>query len=773
MRALGGMTPWLALYGTLPDLSHLKCFGKKVWVHDPTSSKLDLHTCEGQWIGLNVKSHGHWVYWPLNKSVSVKHSVYFAAVEQLEGEKMDVPTSKTFLSEPLTASSPVSPPAPIDHPDASPPSPTSSLLLLSSSSSSQAVSEVLQLDEPDPEPEPEIRHSSRNRTASRWVRDLQEGVGVSSSCRSDSIMPQGVTVPGGFEMGGNEADLIDEVAGAWSVEAGLPILCKNWLRLEVALVVDTADSEALEPRNLAEAKWCPNWPLWEQAIREELNTLRTASTWRLKQAPPGVNVIGFKWVFKAKKDTSGKVVCYKARLVAQGFSQVEGVDYFDTCAPVARLPSLRAIIAMANRLNLKLHQVNIKGPYLNGELTADEVLYMRHPSGYREDNSGHVLRLLKSLYGLKQAGQHWYQKFTQILSSLGFAQCKVDQAVFFKHTKSPCTVIVITVHVDDCTIATSSVTFGLHTSRSYIGLPLFFLFLPIPEALYDTISWLVSVRYRSGDSLSTIGSRGLCLYDINLRATTTVILSIGGVTIPIGLVSSTTDSIRRYKVLFKPVPIPTSDLKSEFLCQSSLWNAEPSDPLNTSYAWEISHALVTTYHPYCHSPSALTEYLKQKLHAQRAKRLGRSHSAQAKQDIPLEHNKQHHCHQSPQGRPLQAHWSYWPWWAPLDAQHWGATQSSRWNCPLVAVIIYRLNLALLWFQWCQAHLHTLQHAGQAHSGAGPSRCGWVHGHAWHALSGGCWCAQLGSTCDTPWHCLCCGNGGSFLSQPWDGALACG
>ena len=147
---------------------------------------------------------------------------------------------------------------------------------------------------------------------------------------------------------------------------------------------------------------------------------------------------------------------YKARLVAQGFSQVEGVDYFDTYAPVARLPSLRAIIAMANRLDLELHQVDIKGAYLNGELTADEVLYMRHPPGYREDNSGRVLRLLKSLYGLKQAGRRWYQKFTQILSSLGFAQCKVDQAVFFKHTKSPRTLIVIAVHVDDCTIAASS-----------------------------------------------------------------------------------------------------------------------------------------------------------------------------------------------------------------------------------------------------------------------------------------------------------------------------
>ena len=253
-RALGGMTPWQALYGTPPDLSRLKRFGEKVWVHDPTGSKLDPRAREGRWIGLDVESHGHRVYWPSNKSVSVERSVYFAAAERLEGEKMDVPTSKTFSSEPLTASSPASPPAPIDPPDASPPSPTSSLSSLSLSSSSRAVSEVLQLDEPDPEPEPEIRRSSQNRTASHWVRDLQEGVGVSSSRRSDLIMPRGVTVPGGFEMGGDEADLIDEVAGAWSVEAGLPILRENWLGLEVALVVDTADSEALEPRNLAEAK---------------------------------------------------------------------------------------------------------------------------------------------------------------------------------------------------------------------------------------------------------------------------------------------------------------------------------------------------------------------------------------------------------------------------------------------------------------------------------------------------------------------------------------
>ena len=89
-------------------------------------------------------------------------------------------------------------------------------------------------------------------------------------------------------------------------------LRENWPGFEVALVTKTADSEALKPHNLAEAKHRPDWPLWEQAIQEELDTLHTASTWTLEHTPPGANVIGSKWVFKAKKDTSGKVVHYKA-----------------------------------------------------------------------------------------------------------------------------------------------------------------------------------------------------------------------------------------------------------------------------------------------------------------------------------------------------------------------------------------------------------------------------------------------------------------------------
>ena len=157
-----------------------------------------------------------------------------------------------------------------------------------------------------------------------------------------------------------------------------------------------------------------------------------------------------------------------------------------------------------------------------------------------------------------------------------------------------------------------------------------FLSLPFIEAhvRYDLV--LFSTTIRSGSVL---------MYDINLGATHTMILSIRGVTISIYLVSSAMDSIRQRVVLFKPVPVPASDPKSEFLCQSSPSCAEPADPLNTSYAWDISHALVTTSHPYCNNPSALTEYLKQKLRHQRAKRLGRSLSAQVEQNVPLERNK--------------------------------------------------------------------------------------------------------------------------------------
>ena len=107
--------------------------------------------------------------------------------------------------------------------------------------------------------------------------------------------------------------------------------------LALQMQENIAEAEALEPTSLTEAKRHPDWPQWEQGIREELAMLDKAGTWELVDPPAGANIVGSKWVFCAKKDAVGNVVCHKARLVAQGFSQVPGVDYFDTYALVAKL----------------------------------------------------------------------------------------------------------------------------------------------------------------------------------------------------------------------------------------------------------------------------------------------------------------------------------------------------------------------------------------------------------------------------------------------------
>ncbi len=111
---------------------------------------------------------------------------------------------------------------------------------------------------------------------------------------------------------------------------------------------------------------------------------------------------------------------------------------------------------MANRLHLILHQVDIKGAYLNGVLCEDEVLYMQQPPGYPAPGMGkHVLCLQKALYGLKQARRCWYQTFSTILSTLGFTQCSVDQAIYHKTNAAAHELTVIAVHVDNCMIAAS------------------------------------------------------------------------------------------------------------------------------------------------------------------------------------------------------------------------------------------------------------------------------------------------------------------------------
>jgi len=448
MQTLDNKMPFEALFGSPPDLSGLRQWGCTVWVHNDSGSKLDAHARKGHWLGFNHDSWAHRVYWPKPgkpSTITVERNVYFVSAAALEGEQLLIPTvsgEQTATSDTPSTSNFLSPPiSPVRSP-------------LSPSLEQAHVPDI---------PSIPLCRSTCICMPLRIVHDLQAGEGVVHSGTNAPCIAPGLQVPETFMEDPVEA------GGVRTVDDSSPAMHKDFVGMEYIFAAETADTEALEPRTLTEAKRRPDWPLWEKAIEEELATLKAAGTWRLEEAPPRVNIIGSKWVLKAKKDAMGNIVHYKACLVAQGFSQIGGVDYDDTYALVAKLTSTHAVIAMANCLGMEMHQIDIKGAYLNGELNDNEVLYMYHPLGYKAPDTGTcILRLIKTLYGLKQSGRRWYQKLTSIFAKLGFKQCAVDQAVYYRVIVVKGELTVVVVHVDDCSIVTTTISLidelkaGLH-----------------------------------------------------------------------------------------------------------------------------------------------------------------------------------------------------------------------------------------------------------------------------------------------------------------------
>ena len=186
---------------------------------------------------------------------------------------------------------------------------------------------------------------------------------------------------------------------------------------------------------------------WLNAMHEELNNFEYNKVWRLVPRPSGNhNVIGTKWIFKNKQDAHGNIVRNKARLVAQGYSQVEGIDYGETFAPVARLESIRLLIAYASHHNFKLQQMDVKSAFLNGPI--NELVYVKQPPGFEDPYfPDHVYQLDKALYGLKQAPRAWYDHLTELLHDRGFEIGKIDPTLFTKKFKGE--LFVCQLYVDD------------------------------------------------------------------------------------------------------------------------------------------------------------------------------------------------------------------------------------------------------------------------------------------------------------------------------------
>nr|GFC69877.1 retrovirus-related Pol polyprotein from transposon TNT 1-94 [Tanacetum cinerariifolium] len=161
---------------------------------------------------------------------------------------------------------------------------------------------------------------------------------------------------------------------------------------------------SIEPANVAEALRDTDWV---SAMEEELDQFERLKVWRLVPRLEGKSIIKTKWIFKNKKDESSLVIRNKARLVAVGYSQQEGINYDETFAPVARIEAIRLFLAYAAHKDFTVYQMDVKTMFLNGILK--EEVYVGQPPGFvSKQYPDHVYTLDKALYGLKQAPRAWY-----------------------------------------------------------------------------------------------------------------------------------------------------------------------------------------------------------------------------------------------------------------------------------------------------------------------------------------------------------------------------
>ncbi|CAL9001633.1 unnamed protein product, partial [Prunus brigantina] len=275
-----------------------------------------------------------------------------------------------------------------------------------------------------------------------------------------------------------EEEQIELVSGPQDVDH-TPLKYKS-----IAEVYERCNLCIVEPETFEEAI---KDAAWQKAMETELEMIEKNDTWELVNRPSDKPIIGVKWVYKTKLNLDGSVQKNKARLVAKGYSQKPGIDFNETFAPVARLDTVRTLIALAAQRGWKLFQLDVKSAFLNGVL--HEEVYVDQPPGFviknKEDG---VYRLKKALYGLKQAPRAWYDEINSYFTTAGFQRSPSEATLYVKTEESG--ILIVSLYVDDIIYTGSSrelmMEFKIEMMRQYemtdLGLLHHFLGLGVIQA---------------------------------------------------------------------------------------------------------------------------------------------------------------------------------------------------------------------------------------------------------------------------------------------------
>eukprot|EP00253_Pinus_taeda_P004142 PITA_04142 len=190
---------------------------------------------------------------------------------------------------------------------------------------------------------------------------------------------------------------------------------------------------------------------------EKYNSIMVNDVWELVPRPQDKSVVGSRWIYKIKYAADDNVEKYKARFVAKGYAQKEGIDYEETFTPIARYTSIRTVIPLAAQMGWEIHQMDVKTAFMNGVI--EEEVYIEQPVGFEtHEKKSHVCRLKKALYGLKQTPRAWYGQIDGYLQEMGFVKSDADPNLYYLVVENEPLILVL--YVDDLFLTGSSRLIG-------------------------------------------------------------------------------------------------------------------------------------------------------------------------------------------------------------------------------------------------------------------------------------------------------------------------
>jgi hypothetical protein len=393
--------------GWKPSLRHMRIWvcPSKLRIYNPQEKKMDPRTISGYFIGYDEKSKGYRFYYP-------SHSTRIVESRNAKFLKNDLNSgsdqTRNIVSEK-------------DHSKSQPSTPSDRLVIVHSTLQVQTG-----VEQPIVEVPQAVDGIPIDQVVQEFPRTFEQRVEPHTSQEDGGTTLRRYTRP--------KISTIPDDYVVYLQESDYNIGAEN------------------DIESFSQAMSCKESELWYDAMKEEMNSIKSKKVWDLVVLPNGAKSIGCKWVFNTKKDSLGNIERYKARLVAKGFTQKEGIDYTETFSPVYKKDSLHVIMGLVAHFDLELQQMDVKMTFLNGYL--EEEVYMKQPEGFPSiDGEKLVCKLNKSLYDLKQASCQWYLKFHNVISSFGFVENIMDQCIYLKVSGSKICFLVL--YVDEILLATN------------------------------------------------------------------------------------------------------------------------------------------------------------------------------------------------------------------------------------------------------------------------------------------------------------------------------